>query len=278
MTNGVDSVAETVEDVVDDQPWVKDVARVGWLAKGAVYTLMGLTAFAIGRGRPSDDQASPEGAVAQVVSNPAGRVLLVLLVVGLILYSAWRLLSAALVRGNEVKDWLNRVGYIFSALFYGVLAFTAIRAVVTDAHPEDSNTIEDLSRSMLETPVGRWLLFIAGAVTFVVGVYFIVEKGFRKSFLDELSFAGASKQERTAVTVSGVIGWVGRGFVTAAVGFFVSKAAWEVDTEDARGFDRALREVAAKDHGRFVVLVAGVALIAYGIFCVLSLRHQELES
>lgn len=277
MSNGADTVADTVEDVVEDQPWVKHVARAGWLAKGAVYTLMGLTAFAIGRGKPSDDQASPEGAVAQVVSNPAGRLLLGLLAVGLILYSAWRFLSAALVRGNDVKDWLDRVGYIFSALFYSVLAFTAIRAVVTDVQPEDSNTIEELSRSMLGSPVGRWVLFLGGAVAFVVGVYFIVEKGFRKSFLDELSFEGASKQERSAVTAAGIIGWVGRGFVTAAVGFFVSKAAWEVDTEDARGFDRALREVAAKDNGRFVVLAAGVALIAYGVFCVLSLRHQELE-
>jgi succinate dehydrogenase hydrophobic anchor subunit len=272
-----DSVAETVDDVVDDQPWVKTVARAGWVAKGAVYTLMGLTAFAIGRGKPSDDQASPEGAVAQVVSNPAGRFLLAVLSVGLILYSMWRLLSAALVRGNELKDWLNRVGYLFSAAFYAVLAFAAVRAVIRDAQPGDSNTIEDLSKTMLESPIGRWVLFLAGAVAFAVGLYFIVEKGFGKSFLDEMNLAKASKQERSAITAAGVIGWVGRGFVTAAVGFFVSKAAWEVDKEDARGFDRALREVATHEFGRYTVLAAGVALIAYGVFCIMSLRHQELD-
>jgi len=272
-----DTVAHKVDEAVDEQPWVKQVARVGWVAKGAVYTLMGLTAFAIGRGKPSDDQATPEGAVAQVVSNPAGRFLLGLLSIGLILYAIWRLLSATLVRGNEPKDWLDRLGYLFSAAFYGVLAFTAVRSVIRDVQPEDSNTVEEMSRSMLESSVGRWLLFLVGAVAIVVGLYFIVKKGFGKSFLDELNLAKASKEERSAITTAGVIGWVGRGLVTAAVGFFVAKAAWEVDSEDARGFDRALREVAANDAGRYAVLAAGVALIAYGVFCIMSFRYQELD-
>ena len=278
MNNDVtNSVPETVDGVVDDQPWVKAVASAGWVAKGAVYTLMGLTAFAIGRRKPSDDQASPEGAISQVVANPAGRFLLGVLSVGLFLYATWRLLSAALVRGSELKDWLQRVGYLFSAAFYSLLAFTAARSVIRDVQPEDSNTIEELSRSMLESPIGRWVLFIVGVVAFAVGLYFIVDKGFGKSFLDELNFSKASKQERSAITAAGVIGWVGRGFVTAAVGFFVSKAAWEVDRDDARGFDRALRELAAHDYGRYAVIAAGVALIAYGVFCIMSFRHQELD-
>ena len=70
---------------------------------------------------------------------------------------------------------------------------------------------------------------------------------------------------------------MGRGLVTTAVGFFVTKAAWEVDRDDARGFDRALRELAAHAQGRFVVLAVGVGLIAYGVFCILSFRYQELE-
>ncbi len=278
MNNDVtNSVPETVDDAVDDQPWVKPVASAGWIAKGAVYTLMGLTAFTIGRRKPADDQASPEGAIAQVVSNPAGRFLLGILAVGLFLYAIWRALSAALVRGNDVKDWLHRVGYLFSAAFYFVLAFTAARSVIRDVQPEDSNTVEELSRSMLESSVGRWVLFLVGAVAFAVGLYFIVENGFGKSFLDELNLAKASQQERSAITAVGVIGWVGRGFVTAAVGFFVSKAAWEVDRDDARGFDRALRELAAHDYGRYAVIAAGVALIAYGVFCIMSFRYQELD-
>ncbi len=278
VASGVDdAVSQQVSDTVHQQPWVKALARAGWVAKGAVYVLMGLTAFAIGRGEFSDDEASPEGAISQVASSRGGEALLGLFAVGLALYAIWRALSAALVHGGEPKDWLDRIGYLFSAGFYGILAFTAGRVILTDTQPGDSNTVENLSKAMLESSVGRWVLLLAGLGVVVLGIYFIVEKGINKSFLEELSFKSASQQERRFVTTAGTIGWVGRGLVTAAVGFFVAKAAWEVDREDARGFDRALRELAAHEQGQYVVLAAGLALIAYGVFCILSFRHQELE-
>ena len=45
------------------------LTRFGWIAKGVVYALMGLTAFTIGRQRPTSDDASPEGAVAQLACD-----------------------------------------------------------------------------------------------------------------------------------------------------------------------------------------------------------------
>lgn len=270
-------VVDAVEHVVEDQPWVQSVTRIGWLAKGAVYSLMGLTAFTIGRGEPTPDDASPEGALAQVVSNPAGPLLLGVLVVGLVLYASWRLLTAALVRGRGVREWLDRIGYLFSASFYAVLAFVAVRALLNGDSPDDSNSVERLSSSMLQSSVGRWVLLLAGLVAIGVGVYFFVEKGLRRSFRRDLTFEGSSAIERRAVVWSGTLGWMGRGFVTSAVGWFVLQAAWQVDREDARGFDRALRELASTDAGRFLVSLAGLALIVYGIYCILSLRHRELE-
>ncbi len=277
-----DAISQQVSDTVHEQPWVKHLARAGWVAKGVVYVLMGLTAFAIGRRKPSDDEASPEGALGQVVSSPGGKVLLGVLAVGLALYAVWRLLSTALVHGGEAKDWVDRIGYLFSATFYGLLAFTAGNVALSDAQPGNSNTahsntVEDASKAMLESSIGRWALLLAGLVTMGLGVYFIVQKGINTSFLEELSFKGASTEERRFITTAGRVGWMGRGLVTTAVGFFVTKAAWEVDRDDARGFDRALRELAAHAQGRFVVLAVGVGLIAYGVFCILSFRYQELE-
>ena len=47
-----DKVSEKTEQTVAEHPWVERVARFGWIAKGVVYGLMGLTAFTIGRHRP----------------------------------------------------------------------------------------------------------------------------------------------------------------------------------------------------------------------------------
>ncbi len=271
-----DAVTRQASDTLQQQPWVKALARAGWVAKGAVYVLMGLTAFALGRGESSDDEASPEGALGQVASSPGGEALLGILAVGLALYAVWRLLSAALVHGGELKDWLDRIGYLFSGLFYGILAFTAGRVILSDTQTGDRNTVEKLSKAMLESSIGRWALLLVGLGVVGLGIYFVVDKGIKQSFLEELSFKGASRQERRLVTIAGRIGWMGRGLVTIAVGFFVAKAAWEVDREDARGFDRALRELATHEQGQYFVIAAGLGLIAYGVFCILSFRHQEL--
>src|SRR5215213_8801052 len=178
--SGTNPVNEVAEEAVARQPWVEKVARLGWVAKGAVYTLMGATAFAIGRGNPTSDKASPEGAVAQIVDKPGGTVLLAVLAIGLFLYTAWRLLSVALIRGNELHDWGDRVGFTFSAAFYLVLGYTAISAVVQGESPRDKNTVERLSRTMLESTWGRWVLLLAGLVALGVGAYFTVEKGVRR--------------------------------------------------------------------------------------------------
>jgi len=273
-----DEVADRAETVVNAKPWLERVMRAGWLAKGVVYTLMGLTAYTIGRHRVTDDDASPEGAVAQVVDTRGGTLLLGVLAVGLILYAAWRLLSVALIRGNGLKEWGERLGYTFSAAFYTVLAITAIGAVMKGQEPKDSNSIERISRSMLESDLGRWTLFVGGLVTLAVGGYFVIEKGIKRSFCSDLDLATASTLERHAVVTTGAVGWVGRGVITAAVGFFVAQAAWQVDQSEARGFDRAFRQLAADDAGGIAVTVAGVALVIYGIFCWLSVRRLDLDS
>jgi hypothetical protein len=271
-----ESLAESVEEVVDERPWLQPLTRVGWLAKGGVYALMGAAAYSIGRSTYSDDEASPEGALAQVIAQPGGRLLLSALVVGLALYVLWRSITAVLVTGHGVKEWLDRIGYAFSASFYALLAFTAMRAVASGSEPE-SNSIERISAAMLRSGVGRAVLLVVGVVAVVVGAYFAVEKGLRRSFEHDLEFDGAPPIERRLVIASGVVGWIGRGFVTSAVGCYIVQAAWQRDQGDARGFDRALREVAASNGG-VLVSVAGVALIVYGVYCAASLRHRELAT
>jgi hypothetical protein len=171
--------------------------------------------------------------------------------------------------------------YTFSGVFYAVLAFTSFAAVVRGGDNGDDNTIENLSSSMLSSTTGRWLLGVAGVVTIGVGLYFVIEKGIRRSFVDDLSQVSDRPDRGDGVSrvlvVSGVAGWVGRGIVTILVGFFVARAAYRFDPDEARGFDRALRHVATSSTGTLLVWVAAVGLIAYGSFCLLSHRRRNLE-
>ncbi len=281
-----EQVADAANDAVDDNPWLERVTQIGWIAKGVVYTFMGVTAFQIAQqDQPTDqgsDDASPQGSIGRIAEAPFGRVLLAVLTVGLILYAAWRLLSVAIIRGHELRDWADRVGYTFSAIFYLLLAYTAGKAAISGVDPEESNSVESLSKSLLETTAGRWILGIGGVATMAVGAFFVIHKGLQRSFVDDLdgvsATIGANRPKRKALVIAGIAGWVGRGLVTIMVGFFVVRAAVRFDPNDARGFDRALRQVAGTGVGSALVVVSAIGLILYGLFCFFSHRVRSLET
>lgn len=278
-TEDPNRVADEVDDAVRERPWLETVGQLGWVAKGIVYMLFGATATQIARQEPSDDQASPTGALNRVIEQPGGRLLLAVMAVGLVLYCLWRVLSVAVIRDNDLSGWAHRIGYSFSALFYGLLAFTAAGAVLRGSESGDSNTVERLSTALLDTTWGRVLVGVGGAVTIAVGLYFVVRKAFMRSFTKDLRGVDESDDEALdwTIIVAGVAGWIGRGIVTILVGFLVARAAVNFEPDDARGFDGALRKVATSSTGEIFVWVSAVGLMLYGAFCIFSHRYRHIE-
>jgi hypothetical protein len=268
-----------VDQAVRERPWLETIAQLGWVAKGVVYLLFGATATQIARQEPSDDEASPSGALNRVMEQPGGRLLLLVMAVGLVLYCCWRVLSVAVIRSNDVSGWAHRVGYAFSAAFYGFLAYAAVRTVMRGTESGKSSTVERVSRSLLDTAWGRILVTAGGVVTMLVGLYFLIRKGVMRSFTDDLRGVDEAddKPLDRALVLAGVAGWVGRGVVTILVGFLVARSAIRYNPDDARGFDGALRKVATNPTGEIFVWVAAIGLILYGVFCIFSHRYRHLE-
>lgn len=280
VRQGADSVGDardSLERSVDRDPRVQQVLRYGWVAKGVVYILMGATAQAIGRQENTDDAASPEGALGQLREATGGRVLLGVLAAGLALYAVWRIVGAVIDHAHGAKETAERIGHAIAGVVYAALAVTAARAALESTRPEDSGTVERASSAALENPFGRGLLLVVGVVVLGLGIYFVVQQGLRKKFLEDFSLGDASESERKVVVGTGVAGWVGRGIVTSLVGFFVARAAWQFDESDARGFDRSLREVALDQPGATIVVLAGLGLIAYGVHCIVTMRRRSIR-
>ena len=274
-----DAAADEVDAAVRERPWLQTLAQLGWVAKGIVYFLFGATAMQIARQQQTDDEASTTGALTQILEQPGGRVLLSVMLIGIVLYFLWRVLSVAVIRGSDLSAWAHRVGYGFSAVFYAALAYTAARLVMRGSGSDDGSTVERVSRSLLETSWGRVLVIVGGVATVIVGLFFIMYKGLMRSFTDNLHGADESDDEaiHTAIIAAGVAGWIGRGVVTILVGFFVARSAITFEPDDARGFDGALREVATGSIGEILVWVSAVGLMLYGAFCVFSHRYRRIE-
>ncbi len=85
------------------------MARAGFVARGAVYIVIGILAIklAVGNG---DANPSQQGALKAVAAQPFGKVLLTLIAAGLAGYALWRLVRALLGHGPEGADrGLDRV-------------------------------------------------------------------------------------------------------------------------------------------------------------------------
>jgi len=79
------------------------LARAGFVARGLIYGIIGILAIklAVGAGGTTTNQ---QGALKTIAQQPFGKVLLILVAIGLGGYALWRLVRALLGHGPEDTD------------------------------------------------------------------------------------------------------------------------------------------------------------------------------
>lgn len=254
--------------------------RLGWVAKGVVYVLIGVLAFALAReGAGGAEDASSGGAVASIVERPYGRLLVVVVGVGLVLYALWRLFTVVLPGDWTGKALAERIGYFFSAIAYGSLAFTIAQVARSgngaEARNREDRMVSDWVGRLMGETAGRWLVGLVGVVVAGVAVAF-AHKAITRSFERDLT-AIPDERRRQAVVRSGQLGLLARAMSFGLIAFFLVRAAWTFHPEQVGGIDGSLRQFTGYQWGRFVVGAIAVGFVLYGLFCVLSARFQCLR-
>jgi hypothetical protein len=274
--------------LVAEHPGAVRLGRAGWAAKGVVYLIAGVLAAAVVLASlgwsttTAAQEASPTGAIKTIARSPGGVLLLWLLAVSMLLYAAWRVVSAIFPGHNDAESTAKRVGYLVSAVIYATFAITAISLATsdeaTDPNAQNGNTkVTNLTARLMAHGGGRILIGVVGAIVIGAGIYRLV-KGFRQDVDDELDLSGMSPQRARWTTRVGAIGEVGRGAAIAVIGVFLVRAAIDVDPDEATGLDGALRRLVTATWGAVVVAVIAVGFIAYGIFCLLTFTRRRLEA
>lgn len=279
--------SETIERYAREHPGIVSLARLGWVAKGVVYLLLGILAIPIARegegrddGAAGESQASQTGAVARIADSMFGELALWLVAVGLVLYVVWRLVSIALPADNSAKAWLTRIGYLVSAVVYLAVAWTAVSyaraGTSSDQGGTEDSRIERLTADWLQKSAGQWLIGIAGVIVICIGLAFLY-RGIAADFRKELEPRGVGPISHESIVTLGRIGWVGRGVMMVIVGWFLTRAAIDFRPDQANGIDGALREATSTGWGRGMVWVVAVGLAVYGIYCVISAPRERLR-
>jgi hypothetical protein len=285
MQHPARSVQRSTGRLTAQHPAVVTVGKAGWFSKGVVYLIAGVLAFSVAlkasgwSNSPTTgtQEASPTGAIKTVAGSGGGTLLLWLLALGMLIYAAWRVVSAFLPGGSDANARLHRIGYIVSAIIYTTFAITAValaRHATTDAN--GNTKVTDITSSIMSNTAGRWLIGLVGLIVIAVGVY-RVSKGIKFDVNDELDLSGISPTRLQWSTRLGAIGEIGRGIGIGLVGFFLLRAAITYDVNEATGLDGALRRLATNSWGVVVVFVVGIGFAAYGIFCLATFTHRRLE-
>jgi hypothetical protein len=252
------------------------LARAGLVARGIVYGIIGVLAVKLALG-DGGDATNQQGALQQIAQGPFGKVLLVLMAIGLVGYATWRLVRAALGHGPEASDdTKDRIAGLVSGIAYAALAVTAIKILAgSGGGGGPSNDPQGTTGGVLDWPGGRVLVIIAGLVFVGVAIDQAI-KGLKKRFLEDSKTEEMSRRVRSAFTGVGVGGHVARGVVFCLIGWFLVKAAIDYDPDQAVGLDGALAKLGHSSFGPVVLGIVAAGLVAFGVYSVFDARYRRV--
>ncbi|HEX4518744.1 MAG TPA: DUF1206 domain-containing protein [Gaiellaceae bacterium] len=269
-----DSARAAGEDFVQTRAF-EILSRVGFVARGLVYGIIGLLALdlATGHGGKITNQ---QGALRTVEHQPFGHVLLALVAIGLGGYSLWRLIRAALGHGPEGTDsGLERLGALGSGIAYGIFCAIAVELLLSSGGSGSSANASKTAKDVFAWPAGHWLVGAAGLVTLGVGAYQLI-RGARRKFLDDSKTDRMRPAVKKWFTVLGTVGHIARAVVFGLVGVFLVKAAIDYKANEAIGLDGALAKLYDRTYGPWLLGIVAAGLVAFGVFSTIEARYRKI--
>ena len=272
---GVQKAAQKVEF----SPLMEALTRYGYGVRGLIYIVMGLLALQVTLGK-GGALASPQGAIAEIGKQPAGMILLWVVLVGLISYSLWGVVRAVmdpLHKGHDAKGLIARAGYLASAFGYAILVIPTYGYITGASKTANGSQSQNLITKIMAMPMGRWAIGILGLVVVIAGFYQIYQ-GLSAGFERQFHTYTLTPKEVKLVTGIGRFGTAARGVVLAIVGGLFGVAAYQANPSQQVGMDTALATILHQPYGVWLLGIVALGLIAFGIYsilCALWLRIRR---
>jgi amino acid transporter len=254
-------------------PAFRALARIGLAARAVIYLLIGWIAILVAVGH-SARRPNQEGALQLLAGKPYGGISLWLLGIGFAGYALWRLSEAAFGVHGEGTGAGPRAKSLARAVVYAFLSFLTFQ-VIAHAAGNETRKQQDLTASMMRHPGGQWLVAIIGLIIVVAGVTLIAQ-GLRRTFMKYLMTSRMSRKVRRVVERLGQIGVTARGVVFAISGALVVDAAVTFNPSKSGGLDKALLTLRGEPFGEFLLLLAAVGLVIFGVYGLAEARWRKV--
>jgi hypothetical protein len=270
------SAGDHVRDV-RTHPWVKTVARTGYILVGVLHLIIGWLALriAFGSGSGEEEEADQQGALQAISEQPFGTFLLWLAAASLVALALWQLSGA--VVGAAEKDgwdkWKWRGRALGKAGVHSVLAFTTL-SVIGGSQESGDEQAEEASGVLMGSTPGRVLLFAIG-VGIIGFAGYQVWIGLSRRFLVVLRDDMHDAFEPVVIK-TGMVGYPARGLALGVSGFLACYAAVITDPEEVGGIDEALTTLAEQPWGPVALVIIALGFISFGLFSFGRARYGHI--
>ena len=256
-----------------NSPMAHFLARAGLTARGTIYILIGWIAVLVALGH-SSREVDQQGALQLLVGKPYGLVSLWLLGIGFAAYALWRLSEAAFGVTGERPGAGPRLKSLARAIIYAGLSYLTFTVIAGTARSQAGRQ-QDITATAMQHTTGRVLVGLVGLVIVACGILLVVEVA-RKKFMKTLQTGQLSARLRRAVEVLGVTGTIARGLVFALAGVLVIDAAVTHQASESGGIDKALLTLRDQPFGEFLMMLAALGLLVFGIYGLCEARWRKV--
>lgn len=244
---------------------LEPLARLGYASKALIYAIVGVLAILTATnhgGRITDTS----GALRVVLTQPFGRVLLVVLAVGLCGYAVWRLVDAVADpdrHGTSAGGLTTRIGNAIRGIIYGALGLEAFR-LLRGLRGSKGDEAETWTGRILQLPYGEIVVGVAGCVVAAYGASELI-RALRGKDDPKVNVSCIPAAIRNAARKISGFGVGVRGGLIATLGVFLVRAALTNDPSEAAGNRESMLRLGGLGEGRWFLAVIAVGVLAYAV-------------
>lgn len=249
--------------------------RIGYVAKGVLYLCAGglLIESAVRSGLAPTESVT----ASAVVASPLAAALLLLAAFSAAAYAAWLLICATVDRvpRTTIADlWVRRAAYAASGLLHTALALYAAQLLSRRASGELDQGW--LTRVLSWGSGGEMLIGSLGVALAAFSAREILRANIHEDG-DRLDLRDMRPRVRPWVRRMGTFGRTIRGVVLALVSMSFIFAAARRSASEPMGLTQTVFTIESWAFGWIVLGIAGIGLLAYGLFELIESGHRVVR-
>jgi hypothetical protein len=255
------------------RPWVSRAVRLGYAAKGLIYSFIGVLALRVALGMQGGTLTDASGVLLRLLRQPFGQFMLAAIGIGITGYAAYYIFEAVADlrhKGGGVRGWLDRSLTIIKAVVYGAIGVEALNIVFFNRRP--SGGTEDNAEYVMRLPLGEVLLILIGIGILVYGLTQL-----RMAWLgqaDEDIDAARVRREAGWILPFGRIGTAARSIILILMGGTLLASGLSARPADADGYREALGTISS--FHPLLLAAIGAGLLCFGVYQLCHARYAKI--